>query len=168
MRQKSKELVLIVVCVVTVIMGSACTKRVSQPEISLEQGSNMPIKNTRALDTSYPPLTRIIASDDLIGYIAVVNARIGQTGVFTKGQVTVQNLTQNRYSLEYQFQWQDTQQFSISDPRPWKRFVLGPKEAKIIQEMALNKDAVRAIFTVRLPDDTFIELNKQTEKQLQQ
>lgn len=168
MGQKNRKLLLIAVCVATVITGSACAKRVSQPESGLEQGSNMPIKHTRALDTSYGPLTRVIASDKLIGYIAVVNPRIGQTGAFTKAQVTVQNLTQNRYSLEYQFQWQDAQQFSVGDPRPWKRFVLGPKEAKIIQEMALNKDAVRTIFTVRLPDDTFIELNKQIEKRLQE
>ena len=164
---KKKHLLCVVGCIVVAFLSSGCAERVSQPE-SVEPGSNMPIKHTRAVDTSYGPLTRVIASDKLIGYIAVVNPRVGQTGRFTKAQVTLQNLTQNRYSLEYQFQWQDAQQFAVGDPRPWKRFVLGPKEAKVIQEMALNADAVRTIFTVRLPDDTFIEMNKQIGKQLQE
>ena len=164
---KKKHLLCVVGCVVVIFLSSGCAKRVSQPE-PVERGSNMTIKHTRAIDTSYGPLTRVIASDKLIGYIAVVNPKVGQTGRFTKAQVTVQNLTQNRYSLEYQVQWQDAQQFAVGDPRPWKRFVLGPKEAKIIQEMALNTDAVRTVFTVRLPDDTFIELNKQIQKRLQE
>jgi len=168
MKQKQKNGIVIAACLVALCMNYGCAKRVSQPEPGLPHGSNMPIQPTRAVDTSYGPLTRIIASDHLIGYIAVVNPRIGQTGAFTKGKVTVQNLTQNRYSLEYQFQWEDAQQFAVGDPRPWERFVLGPKEARNIQEMALNRDAVRAKFTVRLPDDTFIELNKQMEKSLQQ
>jgi len=159
--------VLIIICLLALVLNAGCTKRVSQPE-PVEPGSNMPIKHTAAVDTSYAPLTRVIASDYLVGYIAVVNPRVGQTGAFTKAQVTVQNLTQNRYSLEYQFQWQDAQQFQVGEPRPWQRFVLGPKEAKIINEMALNKDALRAIFTVRLPDDTYIELNKQIQKRLQE
>lgn len=168
MEQTYKKLCIIAWCAVAVAMSSGCAKRVSQPEPGLPPGSNMQIKPTRAVDTSYGPLTRIIASDHLVGYIAVVNPRIGQAGAFTKGKVTVQNLTQNRYSLEYQFQWEDAQQFTVGSPRPWERFVLGPKEAKNIQEMALNKDAVRAKFTIRLPDDTFIELNKQIEKSLKQ
>ncbi len=163
MKRQKRELFYTAVCAVVLVLMSACGK-VSQPEKGVEPGSNMRIKHTSAVDTTYAPLTRIIASDKLIGYISVVNPKVGQTGAFTKAQVTVQNLTQNRYSLEYQFQWQDAQQFSVGTPRSWKRFVLGPKEAKIIQEMALNKDAIRTIFTVRLPDDTFIELNKKLEK----
>ena len=165
---KKKCLLCVTGCIIALILNFGCTKTVSQPELGVEQGSNMPIKHTRAVDTSYGPLTRVIASDYLIGYIAIVNPRVGQTGRFTKVQVTVQNLTQNRYSLEYQFQWQDAQNFEVGEPRPWKRFVLGPKEAKVIKEMALNPEAVRAIFTIRLPDDTFIELNKQINKRLQE
>ena len=168
MKQKQKKWAITAACLVALCMNYGCTKIVSQPEPGLPPSSNMDLKPTSAVDTSYGPLTRIIASNQLIGYLAVVNPRIGQTGAFTKGKVTVQNLTQNRYSLEYQFQWEDAQQFNVGSPRPWKRFVLGPKEAKNIQEMALNRDAVRAKFTVRLPDDTFIELNKQMEKSLQQ
>ena len=148
------------------ILNSSCIQSVSLPEAGLPSGSNMRIKPTRAVDDTYWPLIMIIASDKLIGYIAPVNPRINHTGAFAKAQVTLQNLTENRYTLEYQFQWQDDQQFLISEPRPWQRFLLGPKEAKIIQEMALHPNATRAIFTVRLPDDSVIEFNKQIQKKL--
>jgi uncharacterized protein YcfL len=168
MKQSCRYYRLAILCIAAVILSSCTETIVSQPEPGLPPSSNIPIKPTRAVDTSYGPLTRIIASDQLIGYIALVNPRIGQTGAFTKAQVTVQNLTQNRYSMEYQFQWEDAQQFAVGSPRPWVRFVLGPQEAKNIQEMALNKESIRTKFTIRLPDDTFIELNRQMEKSLKQ
>lgn len=143
---------------------NGCTT-VSQPEPGLNTYSNQEIIQSRAVDTSYPGLKRIIASDKLIGYISVVNPKLSTKGSFAKAQVTVQNLTQNRYELEYQYQWEDNEGFSVGTPRPWKRFVLVPKEAINFAEMALRKDAQKALFTVRLVDDTFIELNKQIQKQ---
>ncbi len=137
---------------------------VSQPELGLNTSSNQEIIQTKAVDTSYPGIKRLIASDDLIGYIAVVNPILGKKGDFTKAQVTVQNLTENRYEVEYQYQWEDGSGFAVGSPRPWKRFVLGPKQAKNFAEMALRKDAVKTIFTVRLVDDTFVELNKKVNK----
>ncbi len=145
------------------VMISGCTT-VSQPEPGLNTNSNQEIIQTRAVDTSYPGLKRVIASEYLIGYINVVNPILGRSGNFSKAQVTVQNLTQNRYELEYQYQWEDQGGFAVGSPRPWKRFVLGPKEAKNYSEMALLQDAKQTVFTVRLVDDTFIELNKQLEK----
>ncbi|BHH84445.1 DUF1425 domain-containing protein [Desulforhopalus sp. 52FAK] len=157
-----KKIALHILSIYLIGLLASCTT-VSQPEPNLYTESNQEIIQTRAVDTSHPLLTRVIASDHLIGYISVVNPRIGKTGNFTKAQITIQNLTQNRYSVEYQYQWQDDQGFAVGSPRPWKRFVLAPKEAENIQEMALRPEAVKAIFTVRLPDDAFIELNKQLQ-----
>jgi uncharacterized protein YcfL len=133
----------------------------SQPDPGLDTYSNQELIQTRAVDTSYPGLKRLISSDLLIGYISVVNPRLGQKGDFTRAQVTVQNLTENRYELEYQYQWEDISGFAVGTPRPWQRFVLGPMQARNIAESALQKEAKQALFTVRLVDDTFIELNKQ-------
>ena len=158
-----RHLALFILAFLLLIGTTNCTT-VSQPEAGLNTDSNQEIIQTRAVDNSYPLLKRVIASDYLIGYIGVVNPRMGQTGAFAKAQVTIQNLTQNRYSLEYQYQWEDAQGFTVGTPRPWKRFVLAPKEAENVLEMALRPEAVKAVFTVRLPDDAFIELNKQLEQ----
>jgi uncharacterized protein YcfL len=159
-----KSLLGVIVALVAAIVVTAGCSTVSQPESGLNTNSNQEIIQTRAVDTSYPGLKRVIASDYLVGYISVVNPKLGQAGNFAKAQVTVQNLTQNRYNLEYQYQWEDQGGFIVGSPRPWKRFILGPKEAKDFSEMALRQDARQAIFTVRLVDDTFIELNKQLER----
>ncbi len=157
---------LITVCsLLAVTAGCATTPIPSQPDPGLNTNSNQEIIQSRAVDTSFPPLKRVIASDYLIGYIGIVNPRIGKTGNFSKAQVTIQNLTQNRYSLEYQFQWEDEQGFAVGTPRPWKRFVLAPQEAENVQEMALRPEAIKAVFTVRLPDDAFIQRNKELQSQ---
>lgn len=159
MQNVQKTLLLCVMLSSGLLIGCA-----GQPEPGLNKNSNQEIINTRAVDTSYPGLTRVIGSNKLIGYIAVVNPKLGKKGSFTKAQTTVQNLTENRYQVEYQYQWEDSSGFSIGTPRPWNRFVLGPKQAKNISEMALQNEAAKTIFTVRLVDDTFIELNKQKSK----
>lgn len=141
---------------------SGCST-VSQPEPGLNTDPNQQIIQTSAVDTSYPGLTRVLASEYLVGYVSMVNPRLGQNGSFTKAQVTVQNLTQNRYSVEYQYQWEDQDGLAVGSPKPWRRFVLGPKEAKILAEMALRQEAKQAMVTVRIVDDPFIELNKQVK-----
>lgn len=154
-------------CIFGLLLFSyGCTTTVAQPEEGLNWNQNQEIIQSRGVDTSFPELKRIIASDLLIGYISVVNPRIDSSGHFAKAQVTVQNLTQNRYSLEYQYQWEDSQGFEVGTPRPWKRFILGPKEAKNYSEMALSPKAIKTIFTVRVVDDTFIELNKELNNQM--
>ena len=141
---------------------SGCST-VSQPEPGLNTDPNQQIIQTSSVDTSYPGLTRVLASEYLVGYVSMVNPRLGQNGNFTKAQVTVQNLTQNRYSVEYQYQWEDQDGLAVGSPKPWRRFVLGPKEAKILAEMALRQEAKQAMVTVRIVDDPFIELNKQVK-----
>lgn len=146
-------------------MATGCAQQtVSQPDPGLNTNSNQEIIQTSSVDTSYPGLKRLIASQYLVGYVAVVNPKIGHKGLFTNAQVTVQNLTENRYELEYQYQWEDTGGFAVGSPRPWKRFTLQPRETETFSELALQKDAQQTIFTVRLVDDTFIELNKQIQK----
>ena len=111
-----------------------------------------------AVDDSYPGVKRVIASDYLLDTIQVIDPKIGKKGNFSRAQVTVKNLTQERYELEYQYQWEDQEGFAVDSPRPWNRFVLGPKEFRNITEMALKSEAKQAIFTVRLVDDN---LNQQ-------
>lgn len=148
----------------TVLFTGLLVGCVAQKEPGLNTNSNQEIILTKGVDTSYPGLTRITGSDELVGYISIVNPKLGNKGNFTKAQVTVQNLTKNRYEVECQYQWEDESGFSVGTPRPWKRFVLGPLQAKNFSEMALQQEAKKTIFTVRLVDDTFIELNKQNSK----
>ena len=127
------------------------------------ENTSSPNYQTEAVDASYPGLKRVIASDYLLGSISVIDPKIGSKGNFSKAQVTVKNLTQSQYELEYQYQWEDQEGFAVGSPRPWHRFALGPKELKNFSEMALQQDAKGAIFTVRMVDDSSIKENYQPE-----
>ena len=112
------------------------------------------------VDASNPRARLVLGSKDLVGEIALVDARIGTAGALAKGEVSVQNLSNNRYTLEYQYAWEDQQGFSISENRVWKRFVLGPRELKSFRTIAGDPKAYGFTMTVRLPDDLFIHQEK--------
>ncbi len=159
-----------------IALSAGCTT-VSQPEADREivqsttidtsypsvENTSTTNYQTEAVDASYPGLKRVIASDYLLGSISVIDPKIGSKGNFSKAQVTVKNITQSQYELEYQYQWEDQEGFAVGSPRPWHRFTLGPKELKIFSEMALQQDAKGAIFTVRMVDDSSIKENYQPE-----
>ena len=76
----------------------------------------------------------------------------------------MQNLSNNRYTLEYQYAWEDQEGFSISENRVWKRFVLGPREIKSFRSVAGDPKAYGFTMTVRLPDDLFIHQEKYLDR----
>ncbi|WP_136810446.1 DUF1425 domain-containing protein [Desulfosediminicola flagellatus] len=141
------------------LVVSGCTpaaQPVYESQVEYQEVAQLP-----AVDNSFPGIKRVIASDTLLGNIEVTNPKLRVSGRYATAQVTLQNLTQNRYELEYQYEWEDADAFSVAEPRPWKRLVLGPQELKNYSETSLRQEATQAVFTIRLVDDTFIELNKQ-------
>ncbi len=141
-----------------IVLIAGCGGNSSVP--LLNTSPNQEIIEQRGVDTTYTNLIRIVSSDELLEYVKIINPFMGKTGAYTKVQVTLQNLTLNRFTLEYQCQWQDAIGFAAGTPRPWTRLVLTSREAEIVQEVALHPKAVKAVFTIRLPDDDIIELNK--------
>jgi len=112
------------------------------------------------IDASHPRMRLVLGSEALVGNIALVDVRLGDAGGLPRAEVSVQNLTNNRYTLEYQFAWEDKEGFSIPENRVWKRFVLGPREIRSFQSLGANPDAWSATFTVRIPDDVFIHQHR--------
>lgn len=108
----------------------------------------------------HPRARLVLASQDLIGRIAMVDVRMGSVGQLQRAEVSVQNLSNDRYSLEYMYSWEDKQGFGINSNKVWKRFVLAPREIKSFQTVATNPDGYAITMTVRLPDDIFIHQEK--------
>ncbi|MCB1724687.1 MAG: YcfL family protein [Chromatiaceae bacterium] len=131
-------------------LGSAgCqTTGVSDPDIRHYQQDTVNASNPRA--------RLVLGSQKLVGEIALVDARLGSAGELAKGEVTVQNLSDNRYTLEYQYAWEDKDGFSIGENRVWQRFVLGPRALQSFRSVASDPRAYGFTMTVRLPDDLFI------------
>ena len=77
----------------------------------------------------------------------------------------VYNLTETRYTLEYKFDWEDSQGFKVGSINSWHRFTLTAGEERTFTSTGKVPDATNIVFTVRFPDDVFIETEKQRMNQ---
>lgn len=116
------------------------------------------------IDDTNPRARLVLGSRDLVGRIAMTDARIGSVGELARGEVTVQNLSNNRYQLEYQYAWEDAQGFSINENRVWRRFVLAPRELRSFQTVADSPDAHGFTMTVRFPEDFYINQERYLQR----
>ena len=116
------------------------------------------------INAEHPRVRLVLGSEQLVGKIALVNVRLDDSSDLPRVEVSVQNLTNDRYTLEYRYEWQDRQGFGINDNTVWRRFVLGPREIRSFQTVGKNPDAYSVTFTVRLPDDIFIHQERVPEK----
>ena len=122
-------------------------------------------ESVREIDYGAPRATLVVGSDQLRGRVDVGNSRFRSVGQLTQAQVMVQNMTETRYTLEYKFDWEDSQGFQVDSVNSWHRFTLTPGEARTFTSTGKVPDAKNIMFTVRLPDDAFIESEKQEKIQ---
>jgi len=115
-----------------------------------------PAETARTIDTSDPRAKLVIGSEQLLGVIGLGDTRFRQVGKLTQAQVMVQSLTDDRYTLEYKFDWETGQGFSTGGINTWHRFTLTPRETRTFVSTGNVPDAAHIVFTVRLPDDAFI------------
>lgn len=115
----------------------------------------------RTIDDTHPRATLILGSTDLVNNILLTNVRVGKVGLLSRASVDVQNLTDERYQLEYKMIWRDSQGFPVDESTVWHRFVLSPRKIKSFQSTGKVPEAYAIQFTVRFPDDLFIESDKQ-------
>jgi uncharacterized protein YcfL len=108
------------------------------------------------VDTTNPRARLITGSRDLLNRVVMVNPRFRPAGNLTQAEVSVQNLTDDRYVLEYKFEWSDPQGFSIGDAAVWHRFTLSPHQIREMSSTGKTPDAQNLTLTIRYPDDAFI------------
>ena len=75
------------------------------------------MKGAKAVDTRFKAQV-VISPDALSQSIVVSEPDFKQFGMFTEAQVQVENISENRYGLEYQFQWEDENGFRLVSQRP--------------------------------------------------
>ena len=110
-----------------------------------------------AVDTSHPRAKLVLASNGLAGRIDLSEPRFRKLGAFTQAQVIVQNLSPDRYVLEYKFDWHDEDWFATAQKTVWHRFTLSPNQIETIQSMGKTPEASHIVFTVRFPEDATIK-----------
>ena len=129
------------------------------------KGANMKYLAQKTIDDTHPRATLILGTTELVDKILITNVRVAQAGLLQRAGIDVQNLTDNRYSLEYKIVWRDKQGFAINVSNVWHRFVLSPRKIKSFQSMGKTEEAYSIQFTVRFPDDLFIESDKRAKEE---
>jgi uncharacterized protein YcfL len=119
-------------------------------------------KQNTITDT-HPRARLVLGSKNLVDKIVMVDVRMGAVGELQRAEVSVQNLTNSRYVLEYMYSWEDKDGFSINDNKVWQRFELGPRQIRSFQSVGVSPDAYGLTMTVRLPDDIFIHQENTTK-----
>lgn len=127
---------------------SACSTPGSNPNISHHAQSTV--------NAEHPRMRLVLSSKKLVGKVALVDVRMGSVGSLSRAEVTVQNLTNDRYTLEYMYAWTDEEGFGINDNQVWRRFLLAPREIKSFQSVGKDPRAYQTTMTIRFPDDVFI------------
>lgn len=120
---------------------------------------------TPMVDTSHPRAVLVSGSKNLVGHVVTLSPRFRSIGLLTQAEVSIQNLTEDRYTLEYRFEWEDDQGFKVGDSGPWHRMVLTPQQIRSYQSTGKNPNATNIRFTIRYPDDAFIESERQSRQQ---
>ncbi len=132
-----------------------------------KKGANIQYLAQKTIDDTHPRATLILGSSELVNRVLITNVRVAQVGLLPKAGIDVQNLTDNRYNLEYKIVWRDKQGFPINVGNVWHRFVLSPRKIKSFQSMGKTEDAYSIQFTVRFPDDLFIESDRREQESKQ-
>jgi uncharacterized protein YcfL len=80
------------------------------------------------VDTRYPGAKLVIGAPDLLGRVAVIDPLFRKRGALNEAIVTIQNLTEATYTLEYLFEWEDEAGFTVDQVRVWQPFTLTPHQ----------------------------------------
>jgi uncharacterized protein YcfL len=121
------------------------------------------VMSTPTVDTSHPRAKIVVASEALVGQIVVIDPKFRELGKLTQTQLTLQNLTENRYTIEYKFDWEDAQGFKIEGPSVWRTQTMTPHLVTNLNSTGKTPQAKNIIFTIRFPDNVFIEQDKQMQ-----
>jgi len=120
-----------------------------------------PDETQRALvNSDHPRAQLVLGNKDLLDNVIFRDVIFGQVGNFTRAQFQLENLSDQRMSLEYQINWLDNQGFTVLSNNAWHRFTLGPRQVKTLQSVGKSENAYKIQVTVRYPDDLFIESHK--------
>ena len=103
------------------------------------------------VDETNPRIMVIYGNEEFNDKLHVVRKLIDDSGNLAKCSVTLQNVSQDTFVIEYQFRWLEQSGMPIMQTPAWSRMTLAPNAVKPIINMAKVPEAKNVEFTVRLP-----------------
>lgn len=127
--------------------------------------SSQPSSAQTSTDASTTDVPRapanVLMAPELRTDLFVSKVKLRDLGALKQAQVAVENVSGARYTLEYRFEWTDQDGFQAGTTRTWHRFVLAPGQRELISSTGQVPSASNAVFSVRLPDDYFLNRDEE-------
>lgn len=101
-------------------------------------------------------IQRVILHPDLVDEIGVISERLIKVGAYPVVELSLKNFTEDRYTIEYRFDWFDASGFKIDSLQSWNRVSLTPNATVDIKSVGKSDKATQYKVNIRLPDDVFI------------
>lgn len=101
--------------------------------------------------SQHPGARLVVGSPELLGRVVIADPTLRKRGPLTEAVVTVQNLTEGTYTLEYLFEWEDDRGFTVDQVRVWQQFTLTPYQILKVSSTGPAPEASAILFTIRAP-----------------
>jgi len=108
------------------------------------------------LDDSDPRARLVLGSKKLVGKIRMANLQFRKAGLFTQAQVGIQNLSKDRYNVEYRIEWEDAGGFMVDKSGVWHRMSLAPAQINTIMATGKVAEAEHIVVNLRVPDSPIV------------
>lgn len=106
------------------------------------------VHESHLVDDSHPSATLVLGDESLYREIDLLEPKVREKGALKQASVTVQNLSDVNYKLEYRFDWSDREGFETHQGS-WTNFELSAQEVERFTSTAKSPEAHQFTFTVR-------------------
>lgn len=103
------------------------------------------------VDETDPRIMIIYGNEEFRDKVRVVRKILDDSGTLAKCSVTLQNVSQDTFIVEYQFRWMEQSGMPVMQTPAWHRVTLAPNAVKPLIAVAKTPEAKTVEFTVRLP-----------------
>lgn len=103
------------------------------------------------VDDSDPRILVIYGNEEFTDKVHVIRKLVDDSGTLAKCSLTLQNISNDTFVVEYQFRWLEQSGMPIMQTPAWSRMTLAPNAVKPILNVAKVPEAKIVEFTIRLP-----------------
>ena len=113
--------------------------------------ANHNVLDTRQIDDSDPRMLVIYGNKEFNNKLFVIRKIMDDGNRLAKCSLTLQNVSDTTFVVEYQFQWMEESGMPVMQTAAWARATLPPNAVKTVISVAKTPEARKVEFTIRLP-----------------
>ncbi|WP_462326724.1 DUF1425 domain-containing protein [Desulfobaculum sp.] len=92
----------------------------------------------------------VVGDKALLDNLALTNVHFGKVGNFTRATVTLQNLADTYYHIEWNVQWLDREGFPVESYSVWQQEDMTPNMLQPVKFVGKHPDAWGFVINVRM------------------